>query len=73
MIRRQRDRDNKITRKPAFTGNSANVQLVTHGTFTAERAVCVDTLAINTRVIDAFINIYKKKHCELDYSHYKWN
>lgn len=41
-----------------FTCDSTNVKAVSHGTFTAERAVCVNALAINTRTIEAFINIF---------------
>lgn len=44
-----------------FTSDSTNVKVVSHGTFTAERAVCVNALAINTRTIDAFVNIYNQK------------
>lgn len=44
-----------------FTCDSTNVKAVSHGTFTAERAVCVNALAINTRTIEAFINIYNQK------------
>lgn len=42
----------------AFTLDFTDVQTVSHGTFTAERAVYVDALAIDARVIEAFINIY---------------
>ena len=45
----------------AYTSDSTDVQTVSHGTFTAERAVCVDALSINARVIEALINIYNKK------------
>ena len=44
--------------KLTFTSDTTNVQAVSNGTFAAERAVCVDALAVNTRVIDAFIDIY---------------
>lgn len=57
-VRIRRHSDNKTVSKLAFTSDSTNVQAVSHRTFAAERAVRVDALAINTRVIDAFINIY---------------
>lgn len=41
----------------AFTSDSTDVQTVSHGTFTAERAICVYALAINARVIEAFVDI----------------
>lgn len=41
-----------------FTSDATSVQSVSHGTFTPERAVCVDALAINTRVIEALVNIW---------------
>ena len=44
-----------------YTSDSTGVQAVSHGTFTAERAVCVDALAVDTRVVDAFIDIYNEK------------
>ena len=47
------DEDDKLT----FTSDSTDVQAVSHGTFTSESAVCVDALAIDARVIKAFINI----------------
>lgn len=44
-------------REPTFTFDPTNVQPVSHGTFTAERAVSVDALAVDTGVIDALIDI----------------
>lgn len=35
--------------------------MVSHRTFTPERAICVDALAINARVIEALVNICKRK------------
>jgi hypothetical protein len=46
------------TTLPTDTVDSSVVQVVTEGAFTAERAVCVDTLAIIALLVDALINIY---------------
>lgn len=51
--------------KLAFTSDSTNIQTVSHWTFTAERAICVDALAINARVIEAFINICNYKNINI--------
>lgn len=45
----------------AFTSDTTNVQTVSHRTFTPERAISVDALAINARVIEALVNICSKK------------
>lgn len=55
--RQKEEEDETMVGKLAFTSDSANIQTVSHWTFTAERAVCVDALAVNARVIEAFINI----------------
>lgn len=47
-----------VTLVSVFTSDSTDVQTVSHGTFTSESAVCVDALAIDARVIKAFINIF---------------
>lgn len=55
------EEDEKEENKLTFTSDAAGVKVVSHGTFTAERAVRVNALAINTRIIDAFVNIYNWK------------
>ena len=61
-IKKETERDRERAREGgcelAFTGYSSGAQPVSHGTFTAERAVCVDTLAIIALLVDALINIY---------------
>lgn len=54
-------RRSKALAELAFTSDTSDVQLVAHGTFTPERAVCVDALAIYARVIQALIHICKRK------------
>lgn len=51
----------KSGRLLAFASDAADVQIVSHGAFTPERAVCVDALAVDARVVDALINICREK------------
>lgn len=54
----QRDSPRKGGRLLAFTSDATDVQIVSHGAFTPERAVCVDALAVDARVVDALVNIW---------------
>lgn len=45
----------------AFTYDTADVQLVSHGTFTPVRAIGVDALAVNAGVVEALINVCRRK------------
>lgn len=51
----------KSGRLLAFASDAADVQIVSQGAFTPERAVCVDALAVDARVVDALINICREK------------
>lgn len=45
----------------AFASDAADVQVVSHGALTPERAICVDALAVDAGVVDALVNIWRKK------------
>lgn len=51
--------------KLAFTCDSSNIQIISHWTFTAERAICINALSICARVIETLINICSEKETSM--------